>query len=49
MIPILGWSWLFTESIFLRRIWESDRKILEHDIQQLVTNYPEQYYFHVRY
>jgi lysophosphatidic acid acyltransferase/lysophosphatidylinositol acyltransferase len=47
IIPVLGWSWFFTESIFLRRVWETDKKILEHDIQQLVNNYPDNYYFNV--
>ncbi|UJR37542.1 hypothetical protein I4U23_030244 [Adineta vaga] len=45
LIPILGWSWFFTESIFLRRVWESDKKILENDIQQLVSGYPDNYFF----
>jgi 1-acyl-sn-glycerol-3-phosphate acyltransferase len=47
LIPILGWSWFFTESIFLRRVWGQDKKILEHDIQQLVNDYPDNYYFNV--
>ena len=46
-IPILGWSWLFTESIFLRRIWESDKTVLEKDIQRLINGYPDQYHFNV--
>ncbi|CAF3968300.1 unnamed protein product [Adineta steineri] len=45
LIPILGWSWHFTESIFLRRVWENDKKVLEHDIQQLLNGYPDHYYF----
>ncbi|CAF4261934.1 unnamed protein product, partial [Rotaria sp. Silwood2] len=45
LLPILGWSWFFSESIFLRRIWESDKKVLEHDIQQLLNGYPDNYYF----
>jgi len=48
LVPILGWSWLFAESIFLRRVWENDKTVLEKDIQQLVTNYPDDYYFAVR-
>ncbi|CAF3334077.1 unnamed protein product [Rotaria sp. Silwood2] len=47
LIPILGWSWFFFKSFFLRRIWESDKKILEHDIQQLLNDYPDNYYFSV--
>lgn len=46
-VPILGWSWFFAESIFLRRVWETDKKILEHDIQQLLNGYPKDYYFSV--
>jgi len=45
LIPILGWSWFFAESIFLRRVWETDKKILVHDIQQLLNGYPDNYYF----
>ncbi|UJR08668.1 hypothetical protein I4U23_012926 [Adineta vaga] len=45
LIPILGWSWFFTESIFLRRVWENDKKVLEHDIQQLLNGYPDNYSF----
>ncbi|CAF4182815.1 unnamed protein product, partial [Adineta steineri] len=45
LIPIVGWSWYFTESIFLRRVWESDKRILEHDIQQLISGYPDNYNF----
>ncbi|CAF1000759.1 unnamed protein product [Rotaria sp. Silwood1] len=47
LIPVLGWSWFFTESIFLRRIWENDKKILENDIQKLLDNYPDNYYFNI--
>jgi len=44
-LPIIGWCWHFTESIFLRRAWSTDKAVLERDIQQLVNNYPENYYF----
>jgi len=46
-LPIIGWCWYFTESIFLRRVWSTDKAVLEHDIQQLVDNYPENYNFTV--
>jgi 1-acyl-sn-glycerol-3-phosphate acyltransferase len=46
-IPVLGWSWIFNESIFLDLAWKTDKKILEHDVQQLVNNYPDNYYFNV--
>ncbi|CAF1097206.1 unnamed protein product [Adineta ricciae] len=45
LIPLLGWSWFFTESIFLRRVWETDKKVLENDIHQLLHGYPDNYYF----
>ena len=48
-MPILGWSWTFAESIFLRRVWENDKKVLEHDIQQLLNGYPDNYIFNVCY
>jgi len=35
----------FAESIFLRRVWETDKNILVHDIQQLLNGYPNNYYF----
>jgi len=46
-IPVLGYSWFFTESIFLRRSWVTDRKILEKDIQELVNDYPKDHFFNV--
>ena len=48
LVPIFGWAWFFNGSIFLRRAWESDKKVLEHDVQQLIDGYPDHYYFHVR-
>jgi len=44
-IPIVGTSWFFTESIFLRRVWETDKAILVNDIQRLLGDYPKNYYF----
>ena len=46
-LPIIGWCWHFTESIFLRRAWATDKAVLEHDIRQLVDNYPKEYNFTV--
>ncbi len=46
-IPVLGWSWFFNESIFLRLGGQTDKRKLEHDAQQVVNNYPDNYYFHV--
>lgn len=45
MLPIIGWCWHFTESIFLRRVWSTDKTVLERDIRQLVDNYPSNYNF----
>ncbi len=47
IIPVLGWSWFFTESIFLRLAWETDKRRLQHNIQRLVNNYPDNYHFNV--
>ncbi|CAF0837496.1 unnamed protein product [Rotaria sp. Silwood1] len=44
-LPIIGWCWYFTESIFLRRVWNEDKSILERDIQRLVDDYPKNYNF----
>ncbi len=46
-IPVLGWSWFFNESIFVRLGGQTDKRKLEHDAQQVVNNYPDNYYFHV--
>ncbi|CAF0967516.1 unnamed protein product [Rotaria sordida] len=45
ILPIVGWCWYFTESIFLRRVWNKDKAKLERDIQRLVDNYPKNYNF----
>ncbi|BFZ10262.1 hypothetical protein BsWGS_13301 [Bradybaena similaris] len=42
-VPLIGWAWYFTESIFLKREWEHDEKIIQKDLQQ-ATDYPEGYY-----
>ena len=41
-VPLIGWIWVFTESIFLRRVWESDKKTLVRDLQ-FVEQYPKDY------
>ncbi|CAD5113021.1 DgyrCDS2223 [Dimorphilus gyrociliatus] len=41
-VPIFGWAWVFTESIFLKRSWEKDRKIITRDLQFL-HEYPPGY------
>ncbi|CAF1528436.1 unnamed protein product [Rotaria magnacalcarata] len=45
LVPIVGWCWIFTESIFLRRVWESDRETLVNDLSKVLANYPKDYYF----
>ncbi len=47
LVPIVGWCWMFTESIFLRRVWESDRETLVKDLRKVLANYPKNYYFNV--
>lgn len=42
-MPVLGWTWYFTESIFLKRNWDEDKKILEKSITELVT-YPDPFW-----
>ncbi len=45
LVPVVGWCWIFTESIFLRRIWESDRETLVKDFRKILANYPKNYFF----
>lgn len=45
LIPIVGWCWIFTESIFIRRIWDSDRQTLVKDMRKIIMNYPKNSYF----
>ncbi|CAF2446903.1 unnamed protein product [Rotaria sp. Silwood2] len=45
LVPIVGWCWIFTESIFLRRVWESDRETLVKDLRKVLANYPKNYFF----
>ena len=43
MVPIIGWMWIFTESIFLKRQWDLDKKIIARDLAYL-TKYPPHYW-----
>ncbi|CAF4490196.1 unnamed protein product, partial [Rotaria magnacalcarata] len=45
LLPIIGWCWYFTEAIFLRRVWSSDKAVLERDLKRLVDDYPKDYNF----
>lgn len=42
-IPLLGWAWTFTESIFLKREWEKDKKIISKDLEY-ICEYPKNYW-----
>ncbi|KAL3883737.1 hypothetical protein ACJMK2_029971 [Sinanodonta woodiana] len=39
-VPILGWAWYFSETIFLKRNWEQDKVILSKSINDIST-YPD--------
>lgn len=41
-VPIIGWAWHFTESIFLKRQWDKDRETLTKDLDYL-KDYPKGY------
>ena len=47
LVPILGWCWIFTESIFLRRVWDSDRETLVNDLRKVLDHYPKNFFFNV--
>ncbi|CAF0979391.1 unnamed protein product [Rotaria sordida] len=47
LVPIVGWCWIFAESIFLRRVWESDRETLVKDLRKVLANYPKNYFFNL--
>ncbi|KAL4233763.1 1-acyl-sn-glycerol-3-phosphate acyltransferase gamma [Mactra antiquata] len=42
-VPVIGWTWYFTESIFLKRSWNADKKILTKSISEIVT-YPDPFW-----
>ena len=46
-IPILGWSWTFSEYIFVRREWEVDRQVMKKDLST-IFDFPEGYHYSVR-
>lgn len=47
-VPIIGWCWIFTESIFLRRVWETDRQTLVKDMRKVLADYPKNSFFNVK-
>jgi len=46
-VPLIGWAWMFTESIFLRRDWDKDRQIIARDLKY-IRDYPDGYWVTVR-
>ena len=46
-LPLIGWCWYFTESIFINRDWKTDQKILPEGIDKLITDYPEDHFFNI--
>ena len=42
-VPLIGWAWMFTESIFLRRDWDRDRQTISHHLQ-CIRDYPDGYW-----
>ena len=46
-VPLIGWAWYFTESIFLKRQWDQDRKIISREVARII-NYPDGYWITVR-
>lgn len=43
-VPVLGWSWYFSGYVFLKRVWEKDRKVLVDNLKNLVYN-PKGYHY----
>ncbi|KAK6187493.1 hypothetical protein SNE40_005505 [Patella caerulea] len=41
-VPLVGWTWYFTESLFLKRNWQEDKTILKTGLKNL-TCYPKDY------
>lgn len=46
-IPLIGWCWMFTESIFIKRKWEIDHKTLVKSLDQILVDYPKNYHFNI--
>lgn len=43
-MPLLGWAWYFSESIFLRRDWQKDQHTLSTSLSRM-RDYPDNYWF----
>ncbi|RNA42726.1 1-acyl-sn-glycerol-3-phosphate acyltransferase gamma-like [Brachionus plicatilis] len=46
-VPLIGWCWVFTESIFIDRKWESDKQKLKEGLDKNLALYPDGYFFNV--
>jgi hypothetical protein len=46
-VPVIGWCWIFTESIFIKRKWDTDQKLLVEGIDKILKDYPENNFFNV--
>jgi len=42
-VPLIGWAWMFTESIFLRRDWDQDKQTITRDLK-CIRDYPDGYW-----
>ena len=40
MMPLIGWAWMFTESIFLRRDWDKDKTNMARSLEK-IASYPQ--------
>ena len=47
LVPLIGWCWMFTESIFIKRKWEIDNKTLVKNLDKILKDYPANYFFNV--
>ena len=45
-IPVLGWSWWFSEFIFVDRNWETDKKKIYNRIKSIL-DYPKDLFYNV--
>lgn len=43
LIPLIGWAWWFTESLFLKRDWTKDKQIIQEGVRTAVE-YPDNYW-----
>jgi lysophosphatidic acid acyltransferase / lysophosphatidylinositol acyltransferase len=47
-LPLMGWSFWFAEYIFLNRIWETDKKLLVKDLNN-IFDYPKELKYCVKF